>query len=283
MATLSVGLRSGPPLRPEGRRVPVVDRGPIGVTSGPRRRAGPASSGNRRSAPERERAHSDGDGLRRRDLPLDRGAPLAAPAAVSSPPRRRPIDTHVSQEMPSAGRATPRRRGARFSPQLTAPGLRPPTRQGACATPRAGSTAAMISSGRARRPARRASPGTGTRTFPPMRTPPRRSLLLLVRRVPVLPRGFGRAQRKAAASALWTACGLPHRLGIMPALLPRRRHARAVRLPPLRAHARPSGPRLPIVRGARGLALRTQRGGGTRPAPAPGRPTDRGPLPTATT
>ena len=229
-------------------------------------RRGHASSSGRRGIPEQERAHSGGDGLRRRDPPLGRRAPLAAPSAVSSPPRRRPTGTHVSQERRDA------ERGQSHAPVERRGVLAPvgdkelPALQGACATLRAGFIAAMTSSGRVHRPARRASSGARTRTFySNADTTP--TLLLLARRVPVLPRGLGRARRKAAALALWTARGLRHHLGIVPALLPRRRHARAIRPSPLRAHARPPGPRLPIVRWA--WLCTTRREGGTRPALAP--------------
>ena len=77
-------------------------------------RRGHAASSGRRGVPEQERAHSGGDGLRRRDPPLGRRAPLDAPSAVSSPPCPVTPTSVRSGGTLRAGRATLRRSGARF-------------------------------------------------------------------------------------------------------------------------------------------------------------------------
>ena len=220
---------------------------------------GPASSGAEPGDPEREKARSDGGGLQRRGPPPGRRAPPGAPAAISSPPRRQPTDTHVIQEQRDAVREQSHAPAARREAPAPDDGAwaTAPRAPRAPRPPQAGSTAATTPRCRVRRSARRASYGANSRTsFSPADTTPT-LFRLLVRRVPVLPRGLGRAQRAAASSALRTARGLPHLVGIVPALPPRQRHARAVRPPPLlRAHAGPPGLQLPIVRGARGHAPR---------------------------
>ena len=232
---------------------------------------GHAASSGWQGAPEQERARSGRDGPRRSDPPLGQRIPLAAPSAVSSPPRRRPSDAATPTSIRSggtlsAGRATLRRRSAMFPLRRAPRGLRPPALQGICATPRAGSTAAMTSSGCVRRLARRASSSAGTRTFsshaettPPLPPRPCATCAGSTSRI-------GRARPKAAA------LNSPRP---SPSLGDRARIASA-----------PATHRLLCGHTLDHRARRawpTRREGSTRPALAPGIPTDRGPLPTTTT
>ena len=257
MGALSVDLRSGPPLRPEELRTrwTVAGGNHDVITAAP---GLPPPAPSQVTPSERRHAATvvDCNGA----VPRPAGGHLPAPRRRSPAlPGDSPLTptSFRSSGTPSASRATPRQRGARLPPRTTALGPQPPARQGPHAPPQAGSTAATTPRCRVRRSARRASYGANSRTsFSPADTTPT-LFRLLVRRVPVLPRGLGRAQRAAASSALRTARGLPHLVGIVPALPPRQRHARAVRPPPLlRAHAGPPGLQLPIVRGARGHAPR---------------------------
>ena len=210
----------------------------------------------------------------RRSPALPSGSPLTSTSAKSN-------------GMPLESGATPRQRDARLPPRPTALGPRPPARQGSRALPLDGSTSATTPKCRVRRPARRASGGTNSRTScSPAGTTP----TLLPPRGATCAGSTSRAWTSATGSHVGCPVGSPR-----PAPS-RGDRARIASAPATRAGRTTSSSvgtrwtaRAATARRARCAGTCTaQRVGGTRFAittimAAPGRPTGRGPLPTVTT